>query len=49
MKAFITKKRWVNFEYFYEELKMIYLFLGALKTMICSRYQQYLMASHEDC
>ena len=33
---------------FYDELKMIYLFLESHKTMICSRNKQFLMSSHED-
>ena len=42
------KFRWLNSEYFYDELKIIYLFLEAHKTMICSRNKQFLMPSHED-
>ena len=42
------KFRWLNSEYFYDELKMIHLFLEAHKTMICSRNKQFLMLSHED-
>ena len=42
------KFRWLNSEYFYDELKMIYLFLEAHKTMICSGNKQFLMPSHED-
>ena len=30
-------------------IEMIYLFLEAHKTMICSRNKQFLMPSHEDC
>ena len=40
--------QWLNSEYFYDELKMIYLFLEAHKTMTCSRNKQFLMPSHED-
>ena len=32
-----SKFRYLNPEYFYDELKMIYLFLEAHKTMICSQ------------
>ena len=42
------KFRWLNSEYFYDELKMIYLLIEAHKTMICSRNKQFLMPSHED-
>ena len=42
------KFQWLNSEYFYDELKMIYLFLEAHETVICSRNKQFLMSSHED-
>ena len=35
-------------EYFYDKLKMIYVFLEARKTMISSQNKQFLMPSHED-
>ena len=42
------KFRWLNSEYFHDELKIIYLFLEANKTIICSRNKQFLKPSHED-
>ena len=47
----LCKHLWIlmaKSEYFYDELKMIYLFLEAHKTMICSRNKQFLMPTHED-
>ena len=42
----VCKLWWLN--YFYDELKMIYLFLETHKTMICNRNKQVSMPSHED-
>ena len=42
------KFRWLNSEYFYDELKMVYLFLEAHKTTICSWNKQFLIPFYED-